>query len=163
MARRGLIAGSIAVTVLMAGALKGVLRRFEIKESSMSPTLESGDWVLARRRSGTLHRGDIVVIDDPMGTGLNLVKRVIGVPGEHMGIESGRVTVNGVVLADRWADGVTEPSGEWDVVDGEVWVLGDNRPQSRSDSRTFGPIPVASVRWHVVARYWPTSRVGMVS
>ncbi len=163
MGRRGIIAGSVGIALLAAAALRGVLRRFEIRESSMAPSLEPGDWVVAKRRSGALERGDIVVLVDPTGTGMNLVKRVIGVPGEHIGIESGRVTVNGAVLADRWANGVTEPDGEWDVPVGHIWVLGDNRPLSRSDGRLFGPTPIDDVHWQVVARYWPTSKAGRIA
>lgn len=129
----------------------------------MSPALESGDWVVAKRRTGILERGDIVVLADPTGTGMNLVKRVIGVPGERIGIEDGRVTVNGAVLADRWAKGVTESDGDWELPDGHIWVLGDNRPHSRSDGRLFGPTPIESAQWQVVARYWPTSRAGMIT
>jgi signal peptidase I len=162
MRKREIIAGTVGVTLLTAAALRGVLRRFEIREASMAPTLESGDWVVAKRRNGSPARGDIVVFDDPTGTGMSLVKRVIGVPGEHVGIEDGRVTVDGVVLADRWANGVTTPDGQWDVSENDLWVLGDNRLASRSDSRLFGPIPIVSTRWHVVARYWPTARLGMV-
>jgi signal peptidase I len=162
MRKRGIVVGSIGVAVLAAAALRGVLRRFEIKEASMSPALEPGDWIVARRRTGILRRGDIVVFSDPTGTGMNLVKRVIGIPGDLVGIENGRVTINAAVLADRWANGVTEPNGEWDVPEGHIWVLGDNRPVSRSDGRLFGPIPLESAPWQVVARYWPTSRAGMI-
>ena len=162
MRSRRIIAGSIAVTVLAAAALRGVLRRFEIREASMAPALESGDWVIAKRSTGTIARGDIVVFDDPTGTGMNLVKRVIGIAGEQAMIENGRVTIDGAVLADRWATGVTGPDGSWDIPEGHVWVLGDNRPASRADSRLFGPIPAESIQWRVTARYWPSKRAGMV-
>ena len=162
MARRGIVAGTIGAIVLGAAAARGVLRRFEIKEESMSPTLEPGDWLVAKRRVGSLDRGDIIVFDDPTGTGINLVKRVVGLPGDHVGIERGRVTLNGAVLADHWARGVTEPEGEWDVPDDHVWVLGDNRPVSRSDGRLLGTTPIDSVHWKVVARYWPSSRIGAI-
>ncbi len=163
MARRGIVAGSIGVVLLAAAAMRGVVRRFEIREASMEPALQSGDWVVAKRRNGPLQRGDIVVLDDPTGTGLNLVKRVIGVPGERIGIEAGRVTVNGAVLADRWANGVTEPNGQWVIPADHVWVLGDNRVLSRSDGRLFGPTPVDDVHWQVVARYWPSARSGVIA
>ncbi len=163
MPKKGIIAGSIGLTIVTAAVLRGVLRRFEIRESSMVPTFEPGDWLVAKRRTGTLERGDIVVFDDPGGTGMNLVKRVIGLPGDRVGIENGRVTIDGAVLADRWASARTEPEGEWDVPEGHVWVLGDNRPLSRSDGRLFGPTPVESIKWQIVARYWPTARAGMIA
>jgi len=162
MRRRGIIAGVIGASVLTAAALRGV-RRFEIKEASMAPSLESGDWVIAKRRTAPPARGDIVVFDDPTGTGMNLVKRVVGLSGEQVAVEHGRVTVDGVVLADRWASGATTPDDEWDIPEGHIWVLGDNRPASRSDSRLYGSIPIDRVQWEVVARYWPSKRAGIVT
>ena len=162
MRKRGILAGTIGVALLTAAALRGVLRRFEIKEASMAPSLESGDWLVAKRRVAAPVRGDIVVFDDPTGTGMNLVKRVIGVSGERVGIDAGRVTIDGSVLADRWANGVTAPDGQWDVPDGHIWVLGDNRSASKSDSRLYGSIPIDNVQWQVIARYWPSTRTGLV-
>jgi signal peptidase I len=125
----------------------------------MVPTLEPGDWVLARRRSGTPERGDIVVFTDPTGSGMNLIKRVIGLPGENIAVVNGRVSIDDVVLADRWGNGITRPDGEWPIPDGHVWVLGDNRGMSRSDGRILGPTPIDHIGWHVIARYWPRKRM----
>ncbi len=163
MSRRSVIAGAAAVAVATGAVLRGLTRRFEIKEASMGPTLEPGDWVIARRLSGVPGRGDVIVFSDPTGTGMNLVKRVIGLPGESVAITNGRVGIDGAILADRWADGVTMPDGTWDIPQGHVWVLGDNRGASRSDGRTIGTTPVESIGWQVVARYWPTTRIGTVS
>ncbi len=129
----------------------------------MAPVLEPGDWVIARRVSGVPERGDVVVFRDPTGSGMNLVKRVIGLPGETVSITNGRVGIDGAILADRWAVGVTTHDGEWDVPPGHVWVLGDNRGASRSDGRTIGPTPLEDVGWQVVARYWPKNRIGSVA
>ena len=142
MRRRRLAAtASIGVAAMVGLFARGLLRRFAIHEASMEPTLRDGDWVIARRRSRPVERGDIVVYRDPTGSGLNLVKRVIGMPGEHVAIARGRVTIGGALLADRWASGITRPDGAWEVPDGHVWLLGDNRPVSASDGRTTGPIP----------------------
>ncbi|MCB1247501.1 MAG: signal peptidase I [Acidimicrobiia bacterium] len=162
MRKRGIIAGAVGATLVAGAALRGMMRRFAIVEASMVPALEPGDWVLARRRTGSPERGDIVVYDDPAATNRHFVKRVVGLAGERIGVDGGRVTVNGAVLADRWAQGLTEPDGEWTIPEGHVWVLGDNRPLSTSDSRTVGPIGVDDIDWIVVSRYWPTSRVGAV-
>ncbi len=160
MRKRGLIAGALGATIVAATAVRGVVRRFEIKEDSMAPTLEDGDWVIAKRTGGQPERGDIVVFDDPARTNRHLVKRVIGLGWERVGIDTGRVTINGALLADRWANGITDSTGEWVVPEGHVWVLGDNRSESASDSRTVGPVPIGDIRWTVVGRYWPASKAG---
>jgi signal peptidase I len=158
MQRRRVIASAIGIAVVGTAALRGSLRRFEVKESSMSPALESGDWVVGRRMTQPPARGDIVVFKDPAGTGINLVKRVIGLGGETIEVESGRVLVDDALLADRWANGATTTQGSWVVPSSQIWVLGDNRRESRSDGRTIGPIPIEDVAWLVVARYWPLAR-----
>ena len=163
MRKRGLIAGAIGATVVTAAALRGVLRRFEIAEASMAPALEPGDWIVARRRTGELARGDVVVFRDPAETGMDLVKRVVGLEGETVGVSSGRVTIDGALLADRWANGLTTPDGTWEVPEGQVWLLGDNRGASASDGRTLGPTSTENIGWVVVARYWPTWRAGAVA
>jgi signal peptidase I len=150
------------VFVVAGAALRGVSRRFEIKESSMSPMLESGDWTIAKRHSGVPERGDIVVFTDPMGSGMNLVKRVIGLPREEVAVNRGRVSIDGVILADRWANGITRPDVSWSVPDDHVWVLGDNRGDSRSDGRRFGPTPIGTIGWRILATYWPRNRVAVV-
>jgi signal peptidase I len=154
---KGLSAGAWRLTP------EEIYANLEIEEASMSPALEPGDWVVAKRRAGELARGDVVVFRDPAETGMNLVKRVIGLGGETIGIESGRVTIDGALLADRWANGLTTPDGSWAVPEGHVWFLGDNRGASTSDGRTLGPTPVDDTGWVVVARYWPTSRAGAVT
>ncbi len=163
MRRRRIVAGAVGVALVAIAALRGVTRRFAIRESSMSPALEEGDWVIARRLTGVPERGAVVVFDDPTGSGMHLVKRVIGLPGEHVGIEGGRVTINGALLADRWASGVTGPDGSWDIPQDRVWLLGDNRALSASDGRVIGPTPLEEIHWLVLARYWPTDRAGAIA
>jgi len=128
----------------------------------MSPHLEPGDWVVAWRRSGALTRGDVVVFDDVDDPGITVVKRVIGLPGEHVELREGRVHIDGAILADRWAVGSTSPDNAELVPQGHVWVLGDNRGASASDSRSRGPVPVTDIAWKIRFRYSPRSRWGTV-
>jgi len=162
MGKKGLIAGAVGATLVAGAAVRGAFRRFAIVEDSMAPAIEAGDWVLAKRAIGVPDRGDVITYPDPAATGRTIVKRVIGLPWERVGLESGRVTINGALLADRWAQGITEPEGEWTVPEGHVWVLGDNRVASSTDSRTIGPVPISDIQWKVVGRYWPTSRAGTI-
>jgi signal peptidase I len=160
---RRVITVSIALGAVATVALRGRLRRFAVVDASMAPTLSEGDWVIARRRNGPLERGDIVILPDPADRGRKLVKRVIGLPGERLGVTRGRVTVGDALLADRWATGSTRPDGEWVVPASSVWVLSDNRGATWYDGRTFGPTPTSDIEWVVVARYHPSARAGFVA
>ena len=103
----------------------------------MAPTLMPGDWVVVVRPR-RIRRGDVVVLEDPRTPGFELVKRVVGMPGDRLEVtgtwEAGDVA--GVVLG---AD--------------EYWVEGD-LPERSTDSRTFGPVGRGRIRGVVLIRYW---------
>lgn len=162
MSKRGIVAGLVGATLVAGAALKISIRRFRIVDDSMEPALSSGDFVVARRRIADLERGEIVVVPHPHGKAIHLVKRVIGLPGETLGISGGRVTVDGALLADRWANGTSRPEGEWEVPADHVWLLSDNRGATRADGRTYGPTPQTDAEWVVTTRYYPANRAGRV-
>ena len=93
------------------------------------------------------------------------IKRVIGVAGDHIKIESGKVYLNGQELNEPYLrDGIkTEQKVFTDIIVPEncVFVMGDNRPQSM-DSRSFGCIPLEKVESKVVIRFWPLNNFGKV-
>jgi len=159
--RRKAAFGLILLSIAYA-AVRGRVRRYEIVERSMRPTLEPGDYVVAVPHGDYL-RGQIVVFPGPSGDGFELVKRVVGLPGENVVISNGQVHINGAILPERWANGPTWPDGEWQLTDSEVFLLGDNRPLSTSDSRTLGPIRIDAIGWRVVARYWPPLKMGRIT
>lgn len=135
-----------------------MIRRFAIAESSMTPALQAGDFVVTvplRQPS----RGAIVVFTDPRESDFTLVKRIIGLPGEVVEIANGVVTIDGQPLDDRWSAVATEGDGTWSLPNTSVFVLGDLRTMS-SDSRTMGPIPTDGCQ-RVVARYWPRPRLAL--
>ncbi|MET0830877.1 MAG: signal peptidase I [Acidimicrobiia bacterium] len=134
------------------------LRRYEIAERSMSPTLSPGDYVVAVAARRPPRRGDVVIFADPELPGRDLVKRVIGLSGETVTVTDGRVLVNGHPEADRWARGPTTPDGSWLVPAGHVFVLGDDRVSSSGDSRATGPTLVESLAWRILFRYGRRSR-----
>ena len=163
MRARRMAAMTLALGLSLSILLARRFRRFAIVESSMAPALDPGDWVIARKRRGPVDRGTIVIFADPIQPNRSLVKRVIGLPGERIGVERGRVTVGGALLADRWALGTTGPDGEWSIPRDHVWVLGDNRHESASDGRRLGPTPLDAIDWIVVGRYYPATRFGAVA
>jgi signal peptidase I len=156
------LALAAAVALLGFAGLRGKLRRYEIEDASMDPALRSGDYVIAQARTRAIERGDVVIIVSPLQADLDLVKRVVGLPGETIAVSSGQVHVDGAVLAEPWADGPTRPDGEWRLGANEVFLLGDNRALSTSDSREIGPVHLDDVRWKVAGRYWPLSDIGRV-
>lgn len=147
-----------AMASLAAAGIKGKISRFEIKEASMQPALHAGDFLLASV-TRSLQRGDVVIYADPAGSGLDFVKRVIGLSGERISIAGGQIAIDGTVLGEPWADGPTMPDGEWTNPPGTVFVVGDNRRLSSGDSRVSGPVSAAGM-YKAQWRYWPPASVG---
>jgi len=131
---------------------------------SMQPNLYRGDRMLTEKLSYHFHspqRGDVVVVDRP-GNQKTLVKRVIAVAGETIEVRGGHAWVNGQLLDEPWVERFGGPGYGPEVVpEHQVFILGDNRTVSH-DSRAIGPVPVDSVRGHVVLVYWPPDQVKLV-
>lgn len=118
--------------------------------------------MITRRLTSLPRRGAVVVFRHPDRPETELVKRVVGLPGEAVAIANGQVHVDGSVLAEPWADGPTLPDGDWALSPHEVFVLGDARPRSTADSRHIGPVPLTEARWEVAGRYWPLRSIGRI-
>lgn len=154
---------ALATAGLAVAGLRGKLRRYEVAESSMEPQLSAGDFVIAQKGTGAIRRGDVVIAPHPEIPDFDLIKRVIGLPGETVTLDNGQVHIDGAVLAEPWADGPVRPDGEWRLNGGQTFVLGDNRPVSAADSRTIGPVEARTIEWKVVVRYWPLPSIGRIS
>jgi signal peptidase I len=162
----------VVVLLVAVGVAFGVraflIQTYFIPSASMEPTLHIGDRILVNKLSYRLHgvrRGDIVVFATPPKVvpepGINdLVKRVIGLPGDVISSSGGRVSVNGTPLHEPWLarDIVTTGIRTQKIPPGEYFVMGDNRSDSE-DSRVFGPISKSLIVGRVEMRIWPLSRV----
>jgi len=159
----------LGVAVGLAFALRAfVVQTYFIPSASMEPTLQIGDRIVVDKLSYHLHavgRGDIVVFATPpkekAEPGISdLVKRVIGLPGDVISSRGGRVYINGAPLHEPWlAPGiVTTGIRTQKIPPGEYFVMGDNRSDSQ-DSRFFGPIARSLIVGRVVLRFWPLSRL----
>jgi signal peptidase I len=160
-----------------------IAQPFEVEQDSMVPTIVEHEYVLIDKlspRFNDYQRGDIVVFQPPSGYaqgGVPFIKRVIGLPGDKVGLENGKVFVtppggSPVQLFEPYvvkASGRTaltvprdaEGTSEWTVPAGEYFVMGDNRPESQ-DSRFFGPIERDSIVGRAWLRYFPLDRVGFM-
>lgn len=142
-----------------------VVQTFFIPSASMEPTLKIGDRILVDKLSYRLHgvhRGDIVVFGKPPGendpTITDLVKRVIGLPGDTIASQEGKVYIDGKPLTESYLPAGTVTTGitPQTIPPNEYFVMGDNRSDSQ-DSRYFGPISKSLIVGRVVVRIWPLS------
>jgi signal peptidase I len=154
--------------VIVFGVLRPfVVKSFWIPSESMVPTLEVGDRIFVNRfiyRFFEPERGDIVVFDS-QETDDELVKRVVAVPGDRVRVRNGNLRVNGDFPYEPYAVPMQFPDGSdfgpTRVPKGEVFVMGDNRPNSH-DSRYFGPVPIEDIQGEAFFRFWPPSRIGFL-
>jgi signal peptidase I len=149
-------AAAIIVLLLVRGFLIEPVR---VRSDSMEPTLRAGSLVLIDKITFDFReprRGDVVVTSDPR-TGETIVKRVVAVAGDSVGIENGLLVVNGATVVEHYIENGNMEGFYFgpDVVPADdVFLLGDNRDIS-VDSRTFGPVAVDDVEGRVVATIWP--------
>ena len=170
----------IVGAVLLALVVKTfLLQAFYIPSLSMAPTLEKGDRVLVNKLSYRLHdvnRGDVVVFERPEDEAASdihdLIKRVVGLPGEEIVIKDGGVYVDGERLEEGYLPDDVATSTDTtpykctdddpcEVPEDRVWVMGDNRGDSR-DSRFFGPIEESSIVGRAFVIVWPLDHIGLL-
>ncbi|MGZ4201348.1 MAG: signal peptidase I [Thermoleophilaceae bacterium] len=181
----------VAVALGLALAIQAfVVKPFRIPSESMEPTLDVGQRVLVDRI--TTHfsdpgRGDILVFKPPAGADsdqcgvshpadqscpkptsqrsqTNFIKRVVGLPGDHLKVIQGRVWINGKQLKEPYI----RPSADCEICNlpreitvppGSFFMMGDNRGES-DDSRTWGPVPKKWIIGKAFFTYWPPKRIG---
>jgi signal peptidase I len=151
------IVETLVLAVILFLAINAMSARVRVDGFSMRPTLEDGEFVLVSKMSyyfGAVQRGDIIVFHFPMNPEEELIKRVIGLPGDSVSVHAGIVSVNGQVLTEPYIDSVPAYSGDWKVSDGQLFVLGDNRNNS-NDSKDWGLLPFDKVVGKAVLIYWP--------
>jgi signal peptidase I len=131
---------------------------YRVVGQSMDPTLEQDERLIVSKLSYRLHdpqRGDIIVFHDPQDPSRNLIKRIIGLPGEMLEIRDGQVFINEQPLNEPYINGHmngTEPPTP--VPEGYYFVMGDNRNNS-SDSRSWGPLAKDKIVGKAAFTYWP--------
>lgn len=148
---------TVVLAVVLFVGINAVSARVRVDGFSMNPTLRDGEFVLVNRLAyqfGEVQRGDIIVFRYPRDPEQDLIKRVIGLPGDEIVIEGGAVSVNGEILNEPYIAAAPAYSGRWQVPEGSLFVLGDNRNDS-SDSHSWGLLPEDNVIGKAVLIYWP--------
>jgi signal peptidase I len=148
---------TIVLAVVLYFGINAVSARVRVDGFSMRPTLEDGEYILVNKlayKTGEPVRGDIVVFIFPVNPQEDLIKRVIGLTGESISVHNGVVSVNGVPLTEPYIAAPPAYDGDWVVPEGQLFVLGDNRNDSR-DSHQWGLLPIENVIGRAVVIYWP--------
>lgn len=142
----------------------------QVSGSSMYPTFKDQEYILTDKisyRFGQPKYEDVVVFKSPKNPDIDFIKRIIGLPGDKIKVQNGKVYRNNEMLPETYLPEniYTSPnyflteSKEIVVPDGDIFVMGDNRPGS-SDSREFGPIKKDEIIGKVFFRYFPITRFG---
>jgi len=156
------VAVGVALIAVLVLVRIFVAEPFRIPSESMEPTLKPGDQALVVKRAGhTPRRGELVAFHSPRG-GEILLKRVVAVAGDTVGLEDGVLVVNGRQVDEPFVNHTAIDSvyfGPVRVKPGTFFAMGDNRANSE-DSRDFGAIRQSSIIGRAVARVWPPSRWG---
>ena len=153
------------ITIFVIRAL--IFKPFYVKGQSMEPNFYEKDYLIIDEityRFREPERGEIIVLKSPVSTDFYL-KRVVGLPGERVKVENGKVIIynddnpKGMILNETYLNSIsTSGSVSFTLGDDQYFVLGDNRGAS-FDSRSFGAISRSAIIGRVWLRGWPFSRI----
>ena len=176
---RGILTEVAEVLLLALGLyliINFAIQTVHVIGSSMYSTVTDNDYLIATKIDYRLHppsRGDIIIMRDPYDNTRDFIKRIIGVPGDHILIRQGQVFINGHLVRETylnnevWTENADWPLGQTTDPDGvllkpdEFFVMGDNRNHS-SDSRVFGPVRRDQIEARAWIRVIPLSRIGPI-
>jgi signal peptidase I len=155
----------MAVQILLLAfiAVAFFVRTPQVSGFSMAPHIDSGEFVVintAAYRLGSVRRGDIIAFEHDRPTPSVYLKRIAGLPGEHVEIRHGAVFIDGSLLREpyvRYRDDRSTPAVV--VAPGSYYVLGDNRANS-DDSRDWGLVPSGEIIGRAVIAIWPPAHFG---
>jgi signal peptidase I len=164
------LAQTILLTLALFATVRILFQNFRVEGPSMQPTLSSGELLWVNKVAyfrwngeyplGGPHRGDIAVLHSPdPADDVDLIKRIIGLPGDRLRIARGQVYINEQRLPEpyiRFQASYSYPTDgtELAVPDGSYFVLGDNRPNSR-DSHFGWFVPADALIGKASLSYWP--------
>ena len=149
----------VLLALVLALSLKTyVAEAYEIKGRSMAPTFHNGERVVVLKVLYGIQRGDVIIFSSVKEPQKDLIKRVVGLPGERIRIRDGKVFVDGEFFEETYLEAAEDITDGFQIDEllgpNEYFVLGDNRRDSH-DSRMFGPVPGTCLKGKVVVRWWP--------
>ena len=148
---------TLVLAVVLYFGINAVSARVRVDGFSMRPTLQDGEYILVNKlayKFSEPQRGDIIVFVFPVNPEEDLIKRIIGIPGDTVTVQDGVLSVNGTAVNEPYINAPPAYNGTWQVPEGNLFVLGDNRNDSR-DSHQWGLLPMQNVIGRSVLIYWP--------
>ena len=168
------IAKIIIIAFLIVAPIRYfVFQPFFVKGQSMEPNFQNGNYLIIDELSYRFRgpqRGEVIVFKYPNNPSQRYIKRIIGLPGETVRVQSGKVDIynkNGIPQIMTESDYLSESvltAGDLEINlnQDEYFVLGDNRPFS-SDSRSWGTLPSKDIIGRVFLRAWPLTALAKVA
>lgn len=155
------IVETIALALLIFLAIHFTIQNYMVDGPSMQNTLHTGQYVLVNKVSYLFHapeRGDIIVFEEPDQPSRDLIKRVIGVPGDTIHWDGTNVWVDGVELNEPYITSKSNYNANAvKLGPNQYFVMGDNRPKSE-DSRVFGIVPKDNIIGKAIVVDWPLNQ-----
>lgn len=152
------IVETLALTLIIFLVIHFTIQNYQVDGSSMESSLHNNEYVLVNKQAYLFQppaRGDVIVFYWPVDTTKDLIKRVIGLPGDTIVTTSSTVQVDGVVLHEPYVKVPFNLEGrQWVVPANYYFVMGDNR-QFSDDSRDWGFVPKSYIIGKAVIIYWP--------
>ena len=156
---------TIVLAALIFLVLNTLTSRVKVFNVSMQPTLKQGYLLLVNKMAykwGEPKRGDIIVFHHAGWEDQDYIKRVIGLPGDHIEISGGVVTVNGTPLTEPYIKEMPRYTLTETVPNDKLFVLGDNRNQS-DDSHSWGFVDMEWVVGKALFIYWPLTEIKLLT
>lgn len=162
----------VVALVLAVGVRSYVIQTFYIPSGSMEPTLNIGDRILVFKLAYDFASpaiGDVIVFKAPPSehcgepSVTDLVKRIVGVPGDRISSSGNTILINGKPLVQNWTHypDLNTPIVPLTIPANNYFVMGDNHPAS-CDSRVWGTVPRSDIIGKVVLKIWPLSQFGTI-
>lgn len=154
---------TLILAIVLYFLIDAVIARVKVENISMQPTLQPGEFIVVNKmayRIGDFQRGDVVVFH--FSPQEDYIKRIIGIPGDLVEVNDGVVSVNGAELEEPYISAPPRYDGSWQVPEGMLFVLGDNRNQS-SDSHKWGFVEGESVVGKALVVYWPLEEAKLLN
>jgi signal peptidase I len=150
----------IMIALVLFLVIHFVWHGYHMQGTNMEPNIAPNAFVMVNQESylfSSPAHGDIIVFHYPFKTNVDVMARIIGLPGDTIKTDSSHIWVNGTLLNEPYITMPSNPSArEWKVPHDSFFVLNDNR-QNFDDSRNWDALPRNFIVGKAIAIYWPLS------